>query len=176
MSVHGVRDARRALLLQRLDVYADVVTPAAATFGTDDSCLVCLRRRCDVLLACAHALCGDCARELVDMHGTSDGIVQCIVCGMGAQRVGAPTLVGRGLRLLALGGSTFRAAEATSRQLALLERATGARVHELFDVLGGVGVGALVALASGIARMDAAAIAQLAQSLRRHARQRPLPS
>ena len=55
-----------------------------------------------------------------------------------------------GQRLLALDGNTLSAAAAAARQLALLERATGVGVAQLFDVVGGAGFGGVLALALGV--------------------------
>ncbi|KAL4853631.1 Phospholipase A I [Chlorella vulgaris] len=69
------------------------------------------------------------------------------------QAVGKTPIQGRGLRILSLDGGGMKGL-ATVRLLAELERHTGKRIHEMFDLIVGTSTGGLLAVALGLRHMS----------------------
>ncbi|EFN59236.1 hypothetical protein CHLNCDRAFT_138222 [Chlorella variabilis] len=67
--------------------------------------------------------------------------------------VGKPPIQGRGLRILSLDGGGMKGL-ATVRLLRELERHTGKRIYEMFDLIVGTSTGGLLAVALGLRQLD----------------------
>lgn len=67
--------------------------------------------------------------------------------------VGRPPIQGRGVRILSMDGGGMKGM-ATVRLLKELERHTGRRIHELFDLIVGTSTGGLLAVALGLRKMS----------------------
>jgi RAP1 GTPase activating protein 1 len=168
---------RSSLLAQRLSIYRDVVTVEAASPLEDKTCWVCLRRPPTTLLTSLQSVCTPCFAELQlsSATGVTTGGVTCPVRHVPVERVPPrPDWRGRrGVRALALDGATLGDAQSAANLLKRLEDQSGVSVAHLFDVIGGVSLGGLLAIVVGICNTSAAKAAALVEQLRAAATTRP---
>jgi hypothetical protein len=130
-------DATEILVLQR-NIYS-------AT-----SCLGCLRGPPSTMLACGHAFCLECVRELDSAADSSHHLTQALLCPFhrSPQHFGPRLLPsGAGYRVLALDGGGVKGLAQLVILAHIETRCCGIPAAQLFDLIVGTSIGGLIPLA-----------------------------
>jgi hypothetical protein len=146
---------------QVLESHKDIYCKVASTPLTYQTCFGCLLNFPSEVLACRHALCSACCKELCD-----GGIVQCPFCNMAGDWHFIEVPDGAGPRVLTISDATWLKERNINREsgsgadcgaviLAKIEERLNIPIHELFDLIVGSETGIIPALSCGVLRRPA---------------------